>query len=160
MTDTVVKDVLDRIHAVHEEIKTVNANLTLKPQRYFTGYKGIAALPQITPFIPSGVHDNTSYGSDVRHSVWSIPIVLLVDDLEAGSGGKDAQKNTEACIDHLVEAYWNRPRLETVALGALEWVLTDARLTQNTELQTVPETTIATVRFTLVVETTTDMERI
>jgi hypothetical protein len=156
--DDIIKTVLDRIHAVNIEIKTVSPTLSLKPERYFRGYKEVPRLPQITPILPGGEHDNTTFGSDARHSVFSVPILLLVDNFMAGSGIEDAQKNAELCVDHILNEYWNRPRLETVADGALDCVMEDARITRNTELQAQEE--IAVIRFTLVVATERDIERI
>lgn len=155
----IIKTVLDRIHAIHEEIKAVDANITLKPQRYFKGYKDIGHLPMIIPLLPSGEHDNTTFGSDARHSVFSVPILLFADNFLAGSGPADAQKIAEACVDHLLNEYWNRPRLETEANGALDCVMEDARLTRNSELESA-NNEIATIRFTLVVATERDMERL
>lgn len=158
-SNRIIKDVLDRCHAIHEEIKAVGDGVILKPQRYFKGYKDIAHLPMIIPLLPGGEHDNTTFGSDARHSVFTVPILLLADNFLAGSGPADAQKIAEACVDHLLNEYWNRPRLELEEEGALACVTEDARLTRNTELE-VANNEIATIRFTLVVATERDMERI
>lgn len=163
MDDPIIKNVLDRCHAIHEEIKDVGGGITLKPQRYFKGYKDIARLPMIIPLLPGGEHDNTTFGSDVRHSVFSIPILLLADNFLAGSGAEDSQRIAEACVDHLLNEYWNRPRLELEDEGALACVMEDARLTRNTELGSAgndESNPIATIRFTLVVATARDMERL
>jgi hypothetical protein len=159
MDENIIQTILDRIHAIHEEIKVVDANITLKPQRYFHGYKDIARLPMLIPLLPSGEHDNTTFGSDARHSVFSVPILLLADNFLAGSGTADAQKIAEKCTDHLLNEYWNRPRLETEAAGALACVMEDARLTRNSELESA-NNEIATIRFTLIVATERDMERL
>lgn len=162
MDENIIQTILDRIHAIHEEIKVVDANITLKPQRYFHGYKDIARLPMIVPLLPSGEHDNTTFGSDARHSVFSVPILLLADNFLAGSGPADAQKIAEKCTDHLLNEYWNRPRLETEAGGALACVIEDARLTRNGVLEAVSNENnqIATIQFTLIVATERDMERL
>lgn len=161
MPENVIQEVLDRIHAVNLEIKTVNAGLELKPQRYFSGDKTIARLPAIIPILPNGAHDNETFGSDARHSVFSVPILLFVDNFLAGSSTADAQKNAEKCVDHILNEYWNRPRLELEDEGALEWVIEDARITTNSLLEVAQaDNPIATIRFTLVVATERDMERL
>lgn len=158
MPENVIQELLDRIHAVNLEIKTVETGLELKPSRYFVPLKDAARLPIIFPVLPPGEHDNTTFGSDARHSVFSVPIWLYVDNFLAGSGPEDAQKNAEKCLDHILNEYWNRPRLELKDEGALEWVMEDARLTRNTELQ--EREAIAIITFTLVVATERDMERL
>lgn len=161
MDENIIQIILDRIHAIHEEIKTVAEGITLKPQRYFHGDKSIAKLPSIIPLLPSGTHDNTTFGSDVRHSVFTVPILLFADNFMAGSGPADAQMIAEKCVDHILNEYWNRPRLELEEEGALACVMEDARLTQNTQLQsTEANNPIATVRFDLIVATSRDMERL
>lgn len=161
MDENVIQAILDRIHAINEEIKTIDANLSLKPQRYFHGDKSIARLPAIIPLLPSGTHDNETFGSDARHSVFSVPILLFVDNFLAGSGPADAQKNAEKCVDHILNEYWNRPRLELEEDGALACVMEDARITTNSLLEvTEADNPIATIRFTLVVATERDIERI
>ena len=159
MPENVIQELLDRIHAINLEIKTVETGLELKPSRYFVTFnKDIARMPIIVPLLPSGEHDNTTFGSDARHSVFSVPMWLLVDNFLAGSGPEDAQKNAEKCVDHILNEYWNRPRLELEDEGALEWVMEDSRITANSELQEKED--IAIIRFTLVVATERDIERI
>lgn len=158
MPENVIQELLDRIHAINLEIKTVETGLELKPSRYFPTEKDIARLPRIFPLPPSGEHDNTTFGSDARHSVFSVPLWLLVDNFLSGSGPSDAQKNAEKCVDHILNEYWNRPRLELEDEGALEWVMEDARLTRNTELQ--EKEGYAIIQFTLIVATERDIERI
>lgn len=161
MDENVIQTILDRIHAINEEIKTVDTNLTLKPQRYFQGDKTIAKLPAIIPILPSGEHDNTTFGSDARHSVFSVPILLFVDNFLAGSSSADAQKNAEKCVDHILNRYWDRPRLELEEEGALACVMEDARITTNSLLEVAQaDNPIATIRFSLVVATVRDIERI
>ena len=92
MAENVIQELLDRVHAINIEIKTVESGLELKPQRYFQAPKEIPRLPQITPLLPAGEHDNTTFGSDARHSVFSVPMWLLVDNFLAGSGPEDAAK--------------------------------------------------------------------
>lgn len=162
MDENIIQLLLDRIHAINEEIAVVDANITLKPQRYFTGDKTIARLPAIIPILPNGEHDNITFGSDARHSVFSVPILLFVDNFFAGSGPSDAQKNAEKCVDHILNEYWNRPRLELEEDGALACVMEDARMTTNSLLEVAEpdKNPIATIRFTLVVATERDIERI
>lgn len=162
---TVLKPLLDRIHAVNQEISVVNSALTLNCSRYYPNLKAPGALPIITPVPPAGTHNNVGYGSDSLHSIWLVPLILFVDNFLAGHGPEDAQKNCEACIDHVLLEYWNRPRLElltptlTQSAGAYVDIMEDARLTTNTTIE-VASNEIAVIRFTLTVETVIETERI
>lgn len=156
---------LDRIHVVNEEIATVNSTLSLHCLRYFPRLEHIGSLPMICPLPPSGNYNNESYGSDTLHSIWSVELSLAVDNFFAGSDTSAAQSNAEACIDHIVSEYWKRPRLEletataTQGAGAYDPILGDVRVTQNSEVQMINES-IALVTFTLICETTDEIERI
>lgn len=161
-----IKDLLDRIQAVHEEIQTVNSNLTLNCRRYFPPLQTIiGAMPLISMLPPAGEHNNETYGSDNLHSVWRVEIRLAVDNFFAGASPADAQANAETCMEHLIEQYWKRPRLElltatsTQSAGAYANILGDARLRQSSDIQVVASE-IALVSFTLTVETVNDIERL
>lgn len=151
--------VLDRCHDIHIENKTVYTGFDLECHRYYPRNKSIGALPAIVPIPAQSEHNNIAYGSDILHSLTTIDLILFVDNFMAGSGPEWAQKNAELCIEHILTTYWNRPRLETVADGALEYIMEDARITQNSAIEVANET-LATVRFTLNVEIVRDIERL
>lgn len=151
--------VLDRCHDIHIENKTVYTGFELECHRYYPRNKSIGALPAIVPVPGEADHNNIVYGSDILHSPTTITLNLFVDNFMAGSGPEWAQKNAELCIEHLLTTYWNRPRLETEADGALQYIMEDARLTHNGTIEVANES-LAIVRFTLIVELVRDIERI
>ena len=165
MTDFNLVGLLDRIHAVNQEIAVINSNLTLQCHRYYPNLKIAGALPIIVPIVPSGTHNNEEYGSNNLASVWTIPMLMLIDNFTAGSSPADAQANCELCIQHVLTEYWNRPRLElraataTQTQGAYDDIMEDVRITANTTIEVVNDT-IASVRFTLIAETVYGTERI
>jgi hypothetical protein len=151
--------VLQRCHAIHEENKTIYTGFDLECHRFFPRDLSSIALPAIVPIPGQGQHNNIAYGSDILHSITTLELILFVDNFTAGSGPKWAQLNAELAIEHLIGVYWNRPRLETASSGPLADILEDARLTQNSPLE-VSHDTIATVRFTLLIELTRDIDRL
>lgn len=157
-----LESILDRIHAVNLEIKTVYSGFDLKPSRYYprADKLNIASLPIITPVMVSATLNNESYGSNELTAIWTIQNILFVDSWTAGSGPDDAQDNAEKCIDHIIDEYWRRPRLELEASGAFDCIMADARLTQVSSIEVETTSNIAVVRFTHLIESTDDFERI
>jgi len=165
-----LKSILDRIHCVNLEIKTVESGFDLHPTRYWPrGNKlNIADLPLITPAKRGGAFNNEQYGSDQRLDTWTIENILFVDNWMAGSGPEDAQANAEKCVDHIVDQYWNRPRLElinanaefTQSSGAYDDIMEDVRLTQSSGFEVESNANLLVVRFTLVCEVLDDIERL
>lgn len=165
-----LESILDRIHAVNLEIKTVYSGFDLKPSRYYprADKLNIASLPIITPVMVSATLNNETYGSNELTAIWTIQNILFVDNWMAGSGPADVQDSAEKCIDHIIDEYWRRPRLELLsanvalgqARGAFDCIMTDARLTQVSSLEVEPNSNLAVVRFTHLIESTDDFERL
>jgi hypothetical protein len=152
--------ILNRIHAVNIEIKTVYEGFDLHPSRYYPRSKEISSLPLITPVMTGATLNNETYGSNELNTVWTIENILFVDNFFAGSGNADVQRNAEKCIDHIIDAYWQRPRLELEASGAFDCIMSDARLTRVSGLEVDPTTNLAVVRFIHLIESTDDFERL
>lgn len=152
--------ILDRIHAINLEIKEVAEGFNLKPVRYYPRKRDIASLPMLTPVMTGATLSNEVYGSNELTTIWTIENILFVDNFFAGSGPEDTQRNAERCIDHIVDEYWKRPRLELEDSGAFDCIMTDARLTRVSGFEVEENSNVAVVRFTHLIESTDDFERL
>lgn len=155
-----LRAILDRIHAVNVEIKTVYEGFDLKPRRYYPRDRDINKLPIITPVMTGAALNNESYGSNELTTVWTIENILFVDNWMAGSGNDDVQDSAERCVDHIIDEYWKRPRLELEASGAFDCIMADARLTRVSGFETEQNSNLLVVRFTHLIESTDDFERL
>lgn len=151
-----VADVLDRLHAI-------NGGLTgIQPLRYFpadpTGF-----MPCIVPIFGTATHTAETYGVENVRTSRTYLLILYIRPLTQGVPGKTAQTDSEALIDEVIFSYWQRPRLEygTPPLP-LDGIMEDVRITQDSGLvsERAGEGNVATVRFTLTVETEQTIRRL
>lgn len=152
-----VEDVLDRLHAINQGALT-NINAVRYWPQVTTG-----KTPLIVPVVGTAQHEAVTYGSENVHTTRNYLLILYIRPFTQGVPSKTAQQDTEALIDDVLFTYWQRPRLEAGnPPSPLTGIMADIRITQDSGLVTErsEEGGLATVRFTVVVETEQTIRRL
>lgn len=151
-----VGDVLDRLHAINGTLTGINA-LRYFPEKV-TGF-----MPCIVPVFGTGTHTTDAYGVENVRTTRTYLLILYIRPFTQGVPTKTAQVESEALIDNVIFTYWQRPLLEAGDPPTpLDGIMEDVRITQDSGLvsERADEGGIATVRFTLTVETEQTIRRL
>lgn len=156
-----IADIQDRLFAINQ---TIDAGLLAV--RYYP--LSTDRLPLITTVPGRASHNDTSYGTENILTSREFMLLLWIENFMAGVPAQTAQRKAEALMDKVIETYWARPRLElAVVNGAgvtvdepLPGVMADARITLDSGIIADRDNPkIATVRYTLTVETVSIIRR-
>lgn len=151
-----VADVLDRMHAINQTLTNLNA-VRYWPQ-VTTG-----KTPLIVPVFGAAQHEGVTYGVENVRTTRNYLLILYIRPFTQGVPTKTAQMDSEALIDDILFAYWRRPRLESgTPPTPLAGIMEDIRITQDSGLvaERADEGGLATVRFTVAVETEQTIRRL
>lgn len=151
-----VSDILNRLHAINGELTGIT------PLRYYPE-NVIGHMPCIVPVFGTGTHTTDPYGVENVRTSRTYLLILYIRPFTQGVPTKTAQIDTESLIDDVIFTYWQRPRLEYGdPPSPLNGIMEDVRITQDSGLisERANEGSVATVRFTLTVETEQTVRRL
>lgn len=155
MAEPTVDVVQDRLYAINQLI-----DADLAASRYYP--TSTDRLPLITSIPSRASHNVTTYGTENMLTSRDYLLLMWVENFMAGVPTVTAQRKAETLMDKVIETYWSRPRLELAEVNAagvtvfkpLDGVMEDVRITLDSGIVAEKDNPkIATVRFTLAVET-------
>lgn len=143
---TTVKQILDRMHAIHVEALT-----GWTCQRYFPRNPKVAEMPIITAIPTRATYDVTTYGNPVVNTVRTFAVLAWFWNWELGQPTQTALEKSEALIDEIAMMYLRRPRLELTINGLaqpLDGIVNRVLLLDDSGITGDPRN-IADVRFNI-----------